>query len=364
MLCNEGMAWYSGHVDIDAKIQSIAQAAIEAHTFPGAVVGYVKDGIEHILPFGRLTYDADSPSVTADTIYDVASVTKSIPTSCIILSLVENGMLSFDDPIGKFIPELSPDIGKQVLIRHLLTFTAVFDLPGYLSTYASGGRDAVLRVIFDAPLKYPPGEHYLYSDIPPILLGMAAEQIAGKPLDRIADDLFFEPLGMSHTTFHPKMLTGSTVAPTEITEQGVIAGKAHDEKARAFHEAGYITGHAGLFSVAGDLLRFCQMLLADGTYQGRHYFNPSTIALMRTEVVNEGGYGTSMGWRTEHPGFLTRNLPTHVFGKEGFTGSLVLLDPDDKSCIVLLSNRTYPKRPESPAAIQQFRRQLLSAFFA
>lgn len=349
-------------MDIDTQIRDIVLKAIDVHTFPGAVVGYIRDGVTCIVPFGRLTYEADAPTVTEGTVYDLASVTKSIPTACVILSLAEAGKLSLDDPIQKFVPEMSQASGSGVLIRHLLTFTTALHLPQRSSAYATHGVSGILQAIFTAPLKYPPGQQYTYSDPPYILLGLAAERILQKPLDQIADNLFFKPLGMHSTTFHPALLK-TPIAPTEINGRGIVVNAAHDEKAWAFAKAGRVAGHAGLFSTAADLLTFGRMLLNGGELDGRRYFSPDTVRAMWTPAFDDGTYGVSLGWRARSPNFIMPGLPPHMFGKEGFTGTMIMLDPDGGSCLVLLSNRTYPKRPEQPTAIQQVRRKLIETLF-
>lgn len=352
------------NMDIEARIYDVLSAGVSRRTYPGAVVGYIHDGEQRILPFGRLTYDEDSRVVTADTLYDLASVTKSIPTASIILRLAEQGKLSLDDPIEKFVPEMAGTSSGRILIRHLLTFTTVFDLKEPLSTVAAKGREAVLHTIFTTPLRYLSGGHFYYSDAPYILLGAAAEIAAKKPLDRIADELFFVPLGMRHTTFHPEALTNIDIAPTEITTQGLIHGQAHDEKAHAFAREGKVTGHAGLFSTAGDLLCFCRMILNGGELDGKRYLTHAVIRQMREEAVVDGAYSVSLAWRTKHPGFLRSNLAGRVIGKEGYTGGVVLLEPAMKRCLVLLTNRTYPERPKTSVAIQETRRSLEDILFA
>lgn len=350
-------------VEIDDQIRNCILNAIEQHTFPGAVVGYINGDDQHILPFGRITYDAIAPAVTADTVYDLASVTKSIPTASVILKLAEVGKLSLDDQVEKFVPEVARNSHGQVLIRHLLTYTAVFDHKEHLSDIAIKGRDAILHTIYNSPLKFPPGNHYYYADAPYILLGAVAEKAGGESLDKLADELLFAPLSMRHTTFHPEKLTGAIVAPTEKTVHGIIQGEPNDEKARAFLREGTVTGHAGLFSTAPDLLRFCRMLLHGGSFEGHQYFSPTTIRRMQEEVVLEGANGVSLAWRTKHPWLVSSILPPHTFGKEGFTGPFVLVDPEGKRCLVLLANRTYPKRPDTTTAIQKVRRSLEVIFF-
>jgi CubicO group peptidase (beta-lactamase class C family) len=350
--------------DVEARIQTLIEAAIKEHTFPGAVVGYADQDRTRVLPFGHLTYEPGAPKVSEETVYDLASITKVIPTNSIILSLIEKGLLSPEDQVIKFIPEMDNPDRDKILIKHLLTFTVMFDLPQRLTSYAPGGKDAILNAIYKTPLKYAPGQQYSYSNAPIILLGIIAERILNQPLDQIADEMFFAPLQMVSTTFHPERLNQDLIAPSEINDRGEVRGQVHDETAWVLHQAGMIGGHAGAFSSARDLLIFGQMLLAQGEYNGRRYFDPSTVEKMSTELVNDGRFGMALGWEMNQSDYMGPNIPTEAFGKDGFTGTMILIEPMSKKCLVMLSNRTYPQRPENPEAINRVRRSLVEMVLA
>lgn len=355
-------AWYLAIVGImmvmREEIQKLIENAIDDKVFPGAVVGYADQNDMQILPFGSLTYNAGSEKVSTETIYDLASVTKVIPTSSIILSLLEKGLIFPDDQVITFIPEIKNPARDKLLVKHLLTFTDALDLPHGITPYAPDGAQAILNAIYSAPLKHPPGQHYEYSSAPSLLLGIIAERILKKSLDHIADDMFFRPLGMCSTTFHPYRLNKDLVAPSEINERGEVRGQVHDEAAWALYQTGMVSGHAGVFSSAKDLLIFEQMLLADGEYQGRRYFEPSTVKSMYTELVNDGEFGMSLGWEMNQSDYMGSRISAKTFGKDGFTGTMILIEPDKKKCLVMLSNRTYPRRPETRDAIHRVRREL------
>lgn len=348
---------------MDDKINSVVKRAIKDRIFPGAVVGYATQKDRQVLPFGHLTYDEGVGKVTKDTIYDLASVTKVIPTNSIILSLIEKGQLSAEDQVIKFIPEVDNSYRDILLVKHLLTFTMLLNLPMGLKAHAAGGAQKILTTIYKTPLSFPPGQRYYYSNTPAILLGIIAERILQQPLDKIADAMFFKPLNMSNTTFHPEKLKQSLIAPTEINDRGEVRGKVHDETAWAMYKDGVISGHAGAFSIADDLLTFGQVLLNGGEYNGRRYFKPSTIAQISTEVIRDGKYGMSLGWEMSQPDYMSSSISPKVFGKDGFTGTMFLVDPDKRMCLVVLSNRTFPKRPENPSQINKIRRQLQEIVF-
>lgn len=338
--------------------------AISNRTFPGAVVAYVQGGKRAVLPFGRLTYEPDAPKVNEETVYDVASITKSVATASVILKLIEEGKLTADDPLIQFVPEITCAERERILLRHLLTFTVAFDLPQPLSGYAAQGGRAVLDAIFNAQLQAEPGTKYVYSNAPAILLGLVAARVGGKPLDILADELFYTPLTMRHTTFHPEQLQVAEIAPAEINARGEIKGVTHDESAWALQNVGIAAGSAGLFSTADDLLTFCEMLLHDGTLRGRTYFNPETVVLMHTNQLADIGANAGLGWDVGKRRVMGEHASALCFGKTGFTGGLMLIDPEKQSALAFVTNRTYPKRPANDAAIDEVRRRLADIIFA
>lgn len=352
-------------MSLDQRLAQVAEAAIRDHVFPGCVVGYIREGHTQVRPFGHLTYEATEP-VQADTYYDVASVTKSIPTNCLILKLIEDGRLRLEDKVVRYIPELDNTYREDIQLKHLLTYTMVLDLAKGPSAQVQEGLDApgLWQLLFTSPLKAAPGRLYLYSNAPAVLLGLIAERVGGKPVDELAQEWFFDPLGMERTTFHPEKLARDHVAPTEHDWRGQVHGQVHDEMAWVLRRDGYVAGHAGLFTTAGDLLTFAQMLLAEGEYQGRRYFRPETVRAMYTNQIAALGATTGLGWELGQRRFMGRAASDQTFGKTGFTGSIILIDPVKSAAMVLLSNRIYPQRSATRDAINQVRCQMADIVFA
>jgi CubicO group peptidase (beta-lactamase class C family) len=326
-----------------AAIDTICREAIAAKVFPGCQIGWLEDDKIVVQSYGRLRYEPDSAVVTGDTLYDVASVTKSIPTNSLLLKLIEQGRLGLDDPVTDYLPELTA-VGRESLrIRHLVTYTAVFDVPGGLAKVALADPDHLLRNIFTFPLAYPPGEHFAYTNLPAILIGLIINKVTGRPLDRVAAEEFFDPLGMHQTFFKPPM-DSHAVAPTERHGDRDIIGMPHDEAARVMRSYGVIAGNAGVFSTAGDMLRFMRMLLAGGAWDGRTYFEPKTVKAMHTNQIGPIGGQVGLGWEMSRA--LLDTDKEGIFGKTGFTGCAVVMDADAGRGFVILSNRNYPQRTD------------------
>lgn len=346
------------------SIRALAEAAIAAKTFPGCVVGYVTtDGQTECWPYGHLTYDDGAPSVLTDTIYDTASLTKSVATASVALHLVDHGKLSIDDLLVDYVPEFANNYREQVTIKHLLTYA----IDGYgLGKFKDRIADELHQIILTHDFVEPPGTVFKYTNVPAYLLGLVIERIAGRPLDVLADELFYGPLRMSRTTFHPDRFDKLLIPPTEIDaswRRRVVQGEVHDESASVCLADGRVVGQAGLFSTAPDLLRFMHMILRGGEFDGRRYFSEATVQQMYSNQLADIGESNGLGWELNQPRYMGTSCTPTTFGKTGFTGTVLIADVSRRVALVILSNRTYPHRPPDARAIHSFRSQVADAVF-
>src|SRR5574341_485689 len=265
---------------MEKLIKNRLQIAIREKIFPGCTVGIVRrNGRRMILPLGYFTYESNSKLIEENSIFDVASITKSIPTACLALKLVEEGGLNLEDRLIDFVPEFRNRDREKVLIKHLLTQT--LDNGLRLSFYKDQAPDEILEVIFKTEFKSPPGTKFSYTNATSVLLGLVVERIFGEPLDELGEKYFFKPLNMNRTTFHPRKIKKDEIVPTEMDDwRGrVIQGEVHDESAFKL-QSKYMVGSAGLFSTAPDLLNFLEMLLNFGFLNGYKYFRQETVKMM------------------------------------------------------------------------------------
>jgi CubicO group peptidase (beta-lactamase class C family) len=308
------------------KIHQRVVQAINERVFPGCVVGIVREnGIQEILPFGKFTYDADAPSVQEDTMYDLASVTKSVPVAALALLYISEGRMRLSDPVKKYLPELQNDYGATVedLLRYRVSGPR-------LSTLQLRTFEEIRTHILETGFSAPPGDA-AYSNIPAFLLGIILERVGSGILPALAYTYFFGPLGMHDTTFFPHDI--ARIAPTEIVDGVEVRGIVHDESARVFAHARRTVGHAGLFSTAPDLLAFLDVLLY-GDFG----------------AVTQGAQ-IGLGWQVDQPWFMGQHSAKHTFGKTGFTGTSLVCDAKRQIGFVILSNRTYPKRPADASSL-------------
>ncbi|TSC62776.1 MAG: beta-lactamase [Parcubacteria group bacterium Athens0416_74] len=311
------------------------EAALSARVFRGCAVGVVtRDGAREVVSAGSHTYDANARTVNAATLYDVASITKSIPTASLALVLIEEGTLSLDESIKSSLPELQNDFGATV--RDLLTYTVAGPR---LSELKELPAEKMLATVFERGFEGPPGESK-YTNLPALLLGILLERRMKTTLDILARRYFFDPLKMHDTAFYAGAAF-ARAAPTELEDwRGMVSGVTHDESAYTLAKAGHVSGHAGLFSTTNDMLIYLHALLEEK--------DARMGAIVR-------GAEQGLGWQIGTQAWMGSLASPTTFGKTGFTGTSILVDRERGVAFSILSNRTYPKRPSTDDAIYAFR---------
>ncbi|HEY8427818.1 MAG TPA: serine hydrolase [Sandaracinaceae bacterium] len=299
---------------------------------PGCVVLLGRsDGVVFRRAYGARAIDPMREPMTADTVFDLASLTKAVATTSAVLWLAERGRIELDAPVSRYLPDLAGGGRERITVRHLLTHRAGLPAVDPLRGY-DGERREVLARILRTPLESAPGARVRYSDLGFIVLGALVERVTGRDLDAFVRETIFEPLGMRETRYAPPSEWLPRIAPTERAERrgGVlIRGVVHDP--RAFRLGG-VAGNAGLFSTADDLARFARMLLRGGELDGARVFSAETVRAIRSEEGERG-----LGWDRGHP-----TLSPAAFGHGGFTGTSLWIDPDEDLFVLLLSNRVHP----------------------
>jgi len=319
----------------------VIKAAIVACAFPGASIAVTWRGdLAALKSFGRFTFNSDSLAFTAETIFDIASVTKVVATTAMAMILYERGLLDLEAPVMGILPEFaSGDPRKnEVTFRMFLAHSS--GLPAYEKLFLrTSTREALLHEAFKVPLKYPPGTHAEYSDIGFILLAVALEKIAAEALDTFAQREIFAPLGMAHTTFNPPAEWRPRIPPTandETFRKRIIQGEVQDENASVL---GGVAGHAGLFSTADEVAVFAQCMLSGGA----PILRPETIALFTRREISPPGTSRLLGWDTPSaPSQSGKYFSPGSFGHLGYTGTSLWIDPVRQLSVTLLTNRTSP----------------------
>ena len=334
-----------------APIAPLVQAAIARHELPGAVVVVGRgDAIVYHQAFGQRALLPAPERMTEDTIFDLASLTKVVATTTSVMRLVEEGRIRLNDPIAQFIPEFGRFGKSGITIRHLLTHTSGLRPDLELEIEFHGAGEAIRRASDEVPTAAP-GERFVYSDINFFLLGDIVRRVSGETLDRYAKARIFDPLGMKDTAFLPPDSWRSRIAPTEACSAltwpcggtvPFLRGIVHDPTSRRMDG---VAGHAGLFSTAADLSRFCRMLLGGGRLGAVRILSPATVARMTSpSTPAEMRAVRGLGWDIDSPYSSNRGelFPIGSFGHTGFTGTSLWLDSGSKSYVIFLSNRVHP----------------------
>src|SRR5437773_1594684 len=342
-----------------ARMDGAIQASIAKKELPGAVVLVARHGrVAWRKSYGSRAVEPQREAMTVDTIFDLASLTKVVATTTSVMILIEQGKVRLSDPVVQFIPEMKGEGRDAITIEQLLTHTTGFAPDFDLRERWIGYEEAIKR-LYREPLRSQPGTRFVYSDINYIALGEVVHRVSGLMLDDFAKRNIFAPLGMRDTGFRPDTKLKSRIAPTEkrrgqmnyLGDTGADAGPEAEQWLRGqVHDPtsfrmGGVAGHAGLFSTAGDLAIFCQMLLNGGVFNGVRILSPMTIAMMtRPHVVAENGSARGLGWdiATSFSANKGDLFPLGSFGHTGFTGTSIWIDPASDTFVIFLSNRVHP----------------------
>ncbi|MEJ0106643.1 MAG: glycoside hydrolase family 3 N-terminal domain-containing protein [Bacteroidota bacterium] len=381
-------------------IDSIAQDAIARKAFPGCVILAAKDGeVIYHKSFGH-DEDPGSPAVSRESIYDLASVTKTSATTIAVMKLYEQGKLNLDKTLGDYLSWTRGTDKAHLKIKDILLHQAglvpfitfyreTIDTatgipnptiysdklkPGYGIRVAENlymrndWNDTMFQRIAKSPLG--PSGKYVYSDNDFILLGKIVEALTGLTLDKYVQKFFYSKMGLATTGFKPRdRFPLDQLVPTEEEKdhfrRQLIRGDVHDEGASMF---GGVSGHAGLFSDAYDLAMLYQMLLNGGEFNGTHYLNPETIKYFSEyhSDISRRGYGFDKPEKdnaTRKDPYPCKSASLQTFGHTGFTGTCVWVDPESKIVFVFLSNRVYPTRNNSLLSDMSIRPKILEAIY-
>lgn len=303
--------------------------------------------------FGMLSFRENSAPAGTQSVFDVASLTKPVATATSILQLAELGKLHLLQPAaGFFEQEFGPLPNLAgIEIRHLLThMSGLPPIPQMSLAVAkteAERRDLVASVLSTQPLR-PAGEGFTYSDTGYILLGEIVGRVAGCPLSDWFRDKIAAPMKMENSVFRP-----TSHRDIAETEAGTTPRAVHDPRARAL---GGVAGHAGLYSTVDDLLLYAEAIRKGGSPL---LSNAAQRRMEKSQISSEKG-GQSYGWFCAGNGYLPNGdlFSDRAYGHSGFTGCVLLLDPEFDLSLVLLSNRVLNTSQDGSAFLQLRRRWL------
>jgi CubicO group peptidase (beta-lactamase class C family) len=333
-------------------------AATRARILPGAVIAVGQAGkAQFMQAIGYRQVEPTRAPATVDTVYDLASLTKPLVTSVLVMKGVERGVIALEQPLGDFIPALRnrPEATVRLTLAHAAGFPAHRKLyAAWLGQAGMGAARAgvIAQAAREGPV-YPPGSRSLYSDLGFILLGDVVERGLGDRLDVLAERLVFRPLGLTNLGFvdlalGPARPGGWEFAPTERcpVRGRTMLGEVHDLNAFVM---GGIAGHAGLFGNALDILSLVFELCA--AYQGKASPIVATDVLrLFWQPAGIAGSTWRLGWDgpAEHGSLAGDLISRRAVGHLAYTGCSLWIDPEQAICVLVLCNRIHPEAKEDP----------------
>jgi CubicO group peptidase (beta-lactamase class C family) len=362
-------------VDFKSVDKAFEDAVIQG-VFPGAVLLVGRgDEIVYEQAFGSRSLMPTITPMDRSTIFDLASLTKPLATTVVLMLLVSEKKICLDDRVTRFFPAFGVFGKHEITLRHLLNHSSGLphwrpyyedvlkrDKAGEINFVASqAAKQYVFTQIHREKPVSPAGLQGLYSDLGFMVLGEIVEAISDSTLDRFCQDRIFEPLGLESTFFVDLMRSRSQrlqaieemIAPTEDCpwRKKVLRGEVHDDNAYAI---GGVAGHAGLFSSVRDIHQLLACL--NRCRRGSDSFLPRKLIeefLSKDEAVKNSTY--ALGWDTpsENGSSSGNYFSAHSVGHLGFTGTSIWWDLEKNSHVVLLSNRVHPTRKNEK--IREFR---------
>jgi uncharacterized protein YbbC (DUF1343 family)/CubicO group peptidase (beta-lactamase class C family) len=329
-------------------LDPIIQDAIRTGQIPGAVVLVWHNGqVAYRKAYGFRALEPRRETMTVETVFDLASLTKVVATTTAVMQLVEKGQVRLNDPVARYIPEFAQNGKDDITVRMLLTHYSGLREDLDLS-HPWQGRDTAFSMAFAEKPINPPGSRFLYSDINFITLGALVERVSKTQLDKYCETHIFLPLKMTHTRFLPPVPWRSRIAPTQYDESNtMLRGVVHDPTARRM---GGVAGHAGLFSTADDLVKFARALIIGSAVL------PSLL-VEKMSTPQQPPTSSSLrgfGWDIDSPFSTNRGelLPVGSFGHTGFTGTSLWIDPTTRTYIILLTNAVHPRGKGTAVALR------------
>ena len=328
------------------------EAAIARQEIPGAVL-FVGQGDRVITrrAFGCRALLPERRPMAADTVFDLASLTKPVATATAVMLLVERGAVDLDAPVARYLPEFAGGGKQAITVRQLLLHRGGLIPDNPLDDYLHGS-DHAWQSIWDLEPVHPVGERFVYTDVGYLTLAELVRAVDGRPIDVFFEQEIAAPLGMRDTAY---AADPARCAPTERAGgDEFLQGVVHDPRARAL---GGVAGHAGLFSTADDLARWCRMFVG-----GAAILAPGTLAQMtRPSWLPDGSGGRALGLDVDTDYSSARGdvFPRGTsFGHTGFTGTSFWIDPQTRTFVILLTNRVHPSGEGQCVAL---RRQVATA---
>lgn len=351
--------------ELDATIEQ----AIRDSKLLGAALWVESHGVSYNKAYGQRALKPVVETMTEDTLFDVASITKVMAAASAAMLCIERGLFNLDDPVSQHLPEFTGEGREKITLRHLLLHTSGLPVNLIPKTQPFTSHDEAVGQICHTKLLFEPGSKFAYSSVGTMLLGGVIERVTGRKFDEFCNAEIFRPLRMTDTVFRPGGEQLKRVAPSSAPERGLV----DDTVARL---SGGVSAHASLFTTTADMARFARMMLNFGELDGVRILKPETVRLM-TSVQSPAGLTSpdaknlpvrrALGWDIDtpyrtppHDYSLHRGalFPIGGYGHTGWTGQMLWIDPFSSTFVIFLCNRYVDTSKDTRPAVYQLHHRI------
>lgn len=319
------------------KGEQIIKDAVDNNKIPGATYAFISENFEEYGSYGYKQIVPNKIPNNVDTLYDLASCSKVVATTTMILKLIEDGKLSLDTKVVDILEDFPlTDINIKMLLTH--TSGLIGDDKAYKQTKSP---NEMYEFIKKLPPHNSPNTIVEYSDFGFIILGFIIDKLTGS-IENYANELIFKPLQMTNTMYNPCLKDRKDdCAAAEVTEErGVIQGVVHDGKANILQG---LSGNAGVFSTVKDLAKFTKMILNDGY----PVLKKETIEQFKHCYTEQLNLHRTLGWCIACDEYACGSkYSKQAIFHTGFSGTSIYIDFERKCAIILLTNRVHPQRTD------------------
>jgi CubicO group peptidase (beta-lactamase class C family) len=340
-------------------INAAMQTMVDRQEVAGVVtLVATRDGVAHLGAVGKADLAANRP-MNSDAIFWIASMTKPI-TGVAIMMLQDEGKLSVDDPVAKYLPELAKTATADgtvhtVTLKHLLTHSSGLAESSNDEKKNAKSLADLMPGFSSRPLQFAPGSRWQYCQSGINTLGRIVEVVSGKSFPSFVQERLFTPLGMVDTTFYPDPTQVARFASTYKREGEVLVPAKLPWDFDPTNVGHYPAPNGGLFSTASDYGRFCRMLLNDGALDGKTYLSKAAVTQLRTVASGDlkTGFTDGNGWGlsvcvVRQPQGVSAVLSPGSYGHGGAFGTQAWIDPVKGVAYVLMVSRSnFPNSDNS-----------------
>ena len=377
---------------------SLIHLGIQKKAFPGAqILFFSKDSIRFHKSYGFHTYDSIIKVKNTD-LYDLASVTKVLAGTLAFMKLYELFSIDLNEKVANYLPAFKRSNKKKSSFKEVLSHSSGW-IPyiAHQNLVRKKNSEFKRRTLKSKKSKRYPTQisdslflfkrypnkiirrirktkisevgNYKYSGLWFFLIPQITKQLSGISFENFLKMYFYDQLKLDRLTFLPsKKYPKVQIVPTEYDPQfrkQLVQGWVHDEAAALM---GGISGNAGLFSNAASIAPILELLLKNGTYNGRVYLKAETVKLFTNRVYPNGNNRRGLGFdkpslAEDHDSYPSALVSKSSYGHTGFTGTLIWIDPEKDGFLIFLSNRVYPSRSQLGIYKMNIREKLLDNVF-